>query len=120
MKTNLKDNIFIFGVKTPSDFYKNYSEYPEITGKIIYTCKTSEISEDLACKCVETLPDAVAVDEIDDYPIYEDWSHIYEDYSETNSWGCDYSGIKYYGVKTAKESILSACKEDYCIIYNNQ
>lgn len=85
---NLKDNIWIEG-------FCNIEKYDEMIvslSAILYHGKTSDIPEEIANGCVDCFK-----------------NEYYLDYS---------SEIKYlYEFKTAKESIQSACSQEYCIIF---
>ena len=92
---NLKDNIWIEGF---DDKYKCEDKKWATTHSytlwrdIVYTGKTSDIPEEIANGCVDCFK-----------------NEYYLDYS---------SEIKYlYEFKTAKESIQSACSQEYCIIF---
>lgn len=90
MKTNLKENIWIEGFDTNQQIY-NFKDNICFAGEpvpYLWMGKTSEIPEDVAKKCV--LP-----------PV-----NGYRNYA--NMW---------INVNTAKESIQSACSQEYCIIY---
>ena len=84
----LKDNIWIEG-------FCNIEKYDEMIvsiSAILYHGKTSDIPEEIAKECVGCFK-----------------NEYYLDYS---------SEIKYlYEFKTAKESIQSACNQEYCIIF---
>lgn len=111
MKTNIKDNIWIEGFSTPLkrdnrilDFLeKGHCENgnwvvdsPEIV-EIIYSGKTSEITEEVAKKCVGGW----------------DYAHIdYQNIGEYAGYGGDAGCFR-----TAKNSIQSACDQEFCIIY---
>ena len=93
---NLKDNIWIegFDMHEVGHFMvtKDRNFIMDIAKKIIYSGKTSDIPEELAKECVDCFK-----------------NEYYLDYS---------SEIKYlYEFKTAKESIQSACNQEYCIIF---
>jgi hypothetical protein len=72
--------------------------------------KFSELGDKVFEEFVSTLPNEICTQEFNEYPIYEDFSNIFEDYLETNKWVYDSSGVCYYGYKTAKESFKSLCK----------
>lgn len=95
MKTQLKDGIWIEGFDNYviEDVASFNNRLDKLDNKVIYSGKTSEISEELAKKCVDT------------------YHHGLEDETWTN-----YSGFDYYCF-TPKESIKSACSQDFCIIY---
>lgn len=96
MKINLKEKIFIEGFDNPKDYFLNPSNEIIKASKIIYSGKTSEISEELAKECVTN------------YGILNDNPfHNYKVESQYFE----------YLFKTAKESIQSACSQEYCIIY---
>ena len=91
---NLKDNVWIEGFDREIDIA--YYELAEAIGSgmkdFIYRGKTSDIPEEIAKECVGCFK-----------------NEYYLDYS---------SDIKYlYEFKTAKESIQSACNQEYCIIF---
>ena len=96
MEINLKGNIYIKGFdknnpfdkkNNDGDFFNHFHKLKD--ENIIYIGKTFDISEDVAQQCVNSIN-----------------SNHYEDYTNFNSF-----------VDTAKESILSACKQKFCIIY---
>ena len=91
---NLKDNVWIEGFDMEIDIA--YYELAEAIGggmkDFIYKGKTSDIPEDIAKECV-------------DWHEFDLDHKLYYNYDGTN-W-------KY----TAKESIKSACNQEYCIIF---
>ena len=85
---NLKDNIWIEG-------FCNIEKYDEMIvslSAILYHGKTSDVPEEIAKECV-------------DWHEFDSDHKLYYNYDGTN-W-------KY----TAKESIKSACNQEYCIIF---
>lgn len=96
MKTNLKENIWINGFDhdfRPHQFW--FSKKHEIK-EVIYLGKTSEIPEEIAKECVDKIQ-----------PDYE--LLFCKDYSIDANINVFYS--------LAKDSIQSACNQEYCIIY---
>ena len=96
MEVNLKNNIYIKGFEKNNPFDKKnndgdfFNHFHKLKDEnIIYIGKTFDISEDVAQQCVNSIN-----------------SNHYEDYTNFNSF-----------VDTSKESILSACKDKFCIIY---
>ena len=102
---NLKGNIYIIGFDKNNPFDKKNGEdemfnlfHSLIDNDIIYIGLTKDITEEESKECVNSMcfeSDIIGGD-------YDD----YEDYSNFDCW-----------VDTAKESILSACKYKYCIIF---
>lgn len=90
MKINLKDNIWIEGFEK---YHLLLTKIATIDKLIIYQGKTSEISEELAIKCIKE-----------------------------GFLSCDYMNYhnKIIEFETAKESIQSACDKKYCIIYKEK
>jgi hypothetical protein len=95
-KINLKDNIWIEGFDTNEELY-NFKNELCIVGEelpYIYIGKTFEIPEELAKELVENDGSGVS----------------YKDYDL-------FRGHLINFLETAKESIQSACKEEFCVIY---
>jgi len=102
---NLKNNIYIAGFNKNNPFDKKNGEnelfntFHNLLDKdIIYIGLTKDITEEIALNCVNFM-------NFDSDIINGDYD-AYEDYSNFDCW-----------VDTAKESILSACKDKYCIIF---
>ena len=95
MKTQLKDGIWIEGLD--SDTYLAEEKLRFGCNIILYSGKTSEIPEELAEECVRN------------YNI----DGLYENYKMSSQYG-------EYMHKSAKESIQSACSQEYCIIYKTK
>lgn len=99
MKTQLKDDIWIEGfdtIDTRNKRLKIISICDTIIDELIYSGKTSEISEELAKECI-------------DWNEFDDNIIKYYDYIKD-----------YWPHLTAKESIKSACSQEYCIIYKTK
>lgn len=107
MEKNLKDNIWIEGFNSNA---KRYDFLLSIGGRknVIWDGRISKIPEEIAKKCViefglckgEILDDGTVLD--------EDVSFGFKNYEK---------GFGELDFKTAKESIQSACDNEYCIIY---
>ena len=96
MKTQLKDSIWIEGFDTMQSIdYCELLDAMSLCGikSYIYKGKTSDIPEELAKECVHV---GVLTDNCKDYQ----------------------SGFNIF--ETAKESIKSACSQEYCIIYKTK
>ena len=93
---NTKDNIWIGGfdtIEAKNDELRYLCHVSEnMLSELIYAGKTSDISEEIAKECV-------------DWHEFDSDHKLYYNYDGTN-W-------KY----TAKESIQSACNQEYCIIF---
>lgn len=105
MEVNLKNNIYIKGFEKNNPFDKKnndgdfFNHFHKLKDEnIIYIGKTFDISEDVAQQCVNSM--------FFDSDIIGGGYDAYENYSEFDCW-----------TDTAKESILSACKQKFCIIY---
>lgn len=99
-KVNLKDNIWIEGFDKLSEMQIRLLTLPDSQFKaVIYDNKTSEIPEELAKECVNYLQGNHSV-------LCGYYESGYEDFSQNE-----------FRYKTAKESIQSACPEEFCIIY---
>ena len=98
-KVNLKENIWIEGFDTEVLCLHNYlsiqnKHYP--IDMCIYSGKTSEIPEELAKECAEII-----------------------ELTDTKYLCVDYNGNSPCFL-SAKQSIQSACQEEYCIIYKEE
>ena len=99
-RVNLKDNIFIDGfdselsaVSTGGSMW--FGKNMEL---LLYAGKTSEIPEDVAEECAE-------------------WDYVYMDIVRWTN----YKTLSHDdNLNTAKQSIQSACQEEYCIIYKEE
>lgn len=96
--TNTKDNIFIEGFDDYLSLmsWTNCALNPIHWQNIIYSGKTSEIPEELAREYISFI----------DNPENNGKDIPFKNYSH-----------RFLGVKTAKESIQSACNQNYCVIY---
>ena len=110
MKTNLKDNILIVGfnsIKYPDGISSEHMWWDgcdDLTNYVLlYSGKTSEISEVLAKKCVKK-----------SLPNFNTYLN-YDQKRGKNNTPFDKTELMWF--KTAKESIQSACKDEYCLIY---
>jgi hypothetical protein len=95
MKTYLKENIYINGFDDIVELYYKSADICIDSGNfaILYEGKTSDISEEIAEQYANK-------GELCEYY----WNEQLDDYDRNIS---------------AKESILSACSEEYCIIYKS-
>lgn len=105
MKIELKEKIFIAGCK--SLFELRQSLFPKnviipFDAKIIYKGKISEIPE-------EIVKESVDYDRYLGFRKYNIPAHI-----KIKDWTAN------WGFTSAKESIQSACPEEYCIIYKTK
>lgn len=92
-KVNLKDNIWIEGfnnILSVHDYETWYNE--DELYNVLFSGKTSEISEEVAKECVYIRP------YVNTYLRYDKSGHLF----------------------SAKESIKSACPEEYCIVYKTK
>lgn len=99
MKTQLKDGIWIegFDLSDLSEYFLAGVNYTQSNDKeVLFVGKTSEISEELAKTCI-------------DWNEFDDNIIKYYDYIKD-----------YWPHLTAKESIQSACSQEYCIIYKTK
>ena len=98
MKTELKPNIFIEGFDSESEFRRRMygRKGMSFSVDLIYQGKTSDVPEEIARNSTQR-------SEFDENIIQ------YYDY-EKDYWPC----------RTAKESIQSACKQKWCIIYKTK
>ena len=103
MKVELKEGVFIEGSKNSLEYLKLFINPDEY--KLIYLGKTSEIPEEL----------------IEPYILINKGAYLllYRNYRiyELNK---DYPVRWFSHFKTIKESIQSACPEEYCIIYKEK
>ena len=102
MKTQLKDSIWIEGFDKLSEVYA-FKDNMCIVGEVvpyIYIGKTAEISEVLAKECVEILAKTSL-------------GNFYRNYQYNKPQPVSFTKC------AAKESIQSACSQEYCIIYKN-
>lgn len=99
MKTELKPNIFIEGFDSESEFRRRMYGRKGISFSVdlIYQGKTSDVPEEIAEKYTGKHLDS-----------------FWKDYSEP------IHNIDYLWVETAKESIESACKQEWCVIYKTK
>lgn len=99
-KVNLKDNIWIEGFERKSLIYDRILQ---LGGEqnILYKGKTSEIPEDISDNCVKSING------------YGFRNYIMSDYNGGSS---PFEVYIPYSCKTAKDSIQSACKEEFCVI----
>jgi hypothetical protein len=106
MKINLKDNIWIEGF----DFNTYIQEERLRFGcnKILYSGKTSEIPEELAKECIIQLVLCKGTKMDDGTILQEDICFGFKNYK---------LGFGVVDFETAKESIQSACLQEFCIIY---
>lgn len=94
MKTYLKENIYINGFADADELFMFVlKKYPNELDDILYNGKISDISEEIAEQYANK-------GELCQYY----WDEQLDDYNNNIS---------------AKESILSACSEEYCIIYKS-
>lgn len=103
MKTQLKDGIWIEGFDKLSEVYA-FKDNMCIVGEAvpyIYIGKTSEISEELAKTCAEILAKTTM-------------GNFYRNYQYNKPQPVSFTKCK------AKESIQSACSQEYCIIYKTK
>jgi hypothetical protein len=109
MKTNLGTGYIIEGFDSVA------GEYNEKLGKysyldkdkiVVYYGKTSEITEEVAKKCVQYSK-----------PHYNSYLNYTQIRGKNNT---SYSKDEKMWFKTAKESIQSACNQPYCIIYKKK
>lgn len=101
---NLKGDFWIRGFDTNEEVY-NFKDSICFLGEpvpYIYIGKTSEISEEMAKRCVEIHPNI-------GFKNYNVPSHI-----KIKDWTSNWDKF------TAKESIQSACDKEYCIIYKTK
>lgn len=99
MLKKLKDNIYIEDFENKSElgfkqFCLAFNNYFNLNN-IIYSGKINEITEDIAKSCVDIFSETEPI--------------LYVNYKN------DYYIEKQF--ETAKESILSFCDKEYCIIY---
>lgn len=100
MKTNLKDNIWIDGFDKMISIINlgaTYEQHPQFY-EVLYKGKTSEIPEELVMKYIELLTPGCMIS-------------LWRNYKYDKPQPVD---ITYC---SAKESIQSACPQEYCIIY---
>ena len=127
MKTNLKDNICIEGFDS-----RIYVEIAALNKqedyKLMYTGKTSEVSEEFARECIESRfgETKIGNDLITTYKNYSGYSSRLYPHTVTfpisrqeldRIWKLFGRQLTKYFHLTAKESIQSACESEYCIIY---
>lgn len=108
MKIELKKGIFIEGFDDFPDWEILVDLRNDLVGVfeygLLYQGKTSDITEVFAKDCVE-------LEYFGEY-----WEGMWE-----YSGYCNFDiNAPYDYVHTAKESILSACSSEYCIIYRNK
>ena len=96
-RIELKEGIFIEGFNSKRSFILKLSKGYYIDYPILYKGKTSEIPEVIAKSCVKK----------SSRPITKEG---YKNYFKSEP----------YWYWTAKESIQSACPEEYCIIYKTK
>jgi len=99
-KVNLKDNIWIEGFDDMALWNQKLCYLGQMLENnilIIYEGKTSKIPEELASQCCE-------------------YMNLWNDLVFYKQYNLQQDA---YNFKTAKESIQSACPEEYCIIYKN-
>ena len=96
MKTNLKENIWIEGFDECVLGTQFKLKDGIIPTNAIYFGKTSEIPEELASQCCKYQ------NSYEGEPFYKEYGDI--------TWAT-------YPYETAKESIQSACQNEFCIIY---
>lgn len=107
MKTNLKDNIWIEGFDDKIKFVAGHCFYNDNDQlfDVIYFGGTSEIPKEIArevCELQQVFNDPKYIEQdIDRYRNYRLTNYIWFD--------C-----------TAKQSIMSACSQEYCIIYKTK
>lgn len=108
MKINLKDNIWIEGFTREELFDLSKEDWRNIVDdvsvdKMLYSGKTSEITEELAKELVDTIP------------------HIFYGMRIVDTSGNDVLFKNYkinkFVKRSGKRSIQSACDKEYCIIY---
>ena len=99
MKVELKEGIFIEGSSNVEYFYGLEAWVNHYGSGVIYQGKTSEIPEELASQCCK-------------YQNSYEGEPFYKKYGDV-IWTI-------YPYKTAKESIQSACQNEYCIIYKTR
>lgn len=99
MKTNLKENIWIqgFNQKLFEILLTDIMEMP-LNRDVLYIGAISKIPEEIAKKYVYFY-----------FPFDSDNSKLFKNYNLEDE--------SLHNFKTAKESIISACEEEYCIIY---
>lgn len=102
MKINLKENIWIegFDQKSFEILLADIMEMP-LDRDVLYIGVTYKISEEIAKKYVHFY-----------FPFDSDNSKLFKDYSLEDE--------SLHNFETAKESILSACEDEYCIIYKQE
>lgn len=107
MKTNLETGYIIEG-------FDNYNDYVKFTGfkylaskKVLYHGKTSEIPEEIAKKCVKKFNNPCAIGNC--HGKFYDYSQKNRTYTVADKL-----------LNTVKESIQSACNQEYCIIYKEK
>lgn len=105
---NLKDNIWIEGFDSELFMQSNLYSLKCLVYEEIYSCKTSEIPEEIAKECVIEFGLCKGYELDDGTILNEDVSFGFKNYKE---------GFGELDFKTAKESIQSACDKEYCIIY---
>lgn len=104
MKTLLKDSIWIEGFDTidnRNERLRIISICDTIIDELIYSGKTSEISEELAKTCAEILAKTT-------------FGNFYRNYQYNKPQPVSFTKC------AAKESIQSACSQIYCIIYKTK
>ena len=96
-KIELKEGIFIEGSTNLKYFYGLETWLSNHRGIILYKDRTSEIPEEIAKSCVKKSSEPIT-------------KEGYKNYFKSEP----------YWYWTAKESIQSACPEEYCIIYKTK
>lgn len=99
-KLNLKDNIWIEGFTREELFNLSKEDWRDIVDdvsvdKMLYSGKTSDIPEELAKECIESILNDV-------------FANTYKNYNGKHR------------KDSPKESIQSACDKEYCIIYKSK
>lgn len=102
---NLKDNFWIEGFDIHEVGYfmrtKDGNFIGDVAKEIVYSGNASDIPEEIAKECVD-------IDYSGEY-----WEGMWQ-YSGYRNFD---DNIPYDHVSTAKESIQSACNQEYCIIF---
>ena len=95
-KVCLKQDIFIEGFDSNQRLISNQYLLANNIKLVLYSGKTSEIPEELARECISFI----------DNPMDNGRNIPFKNYSHN-----------FLGVTTDKESIQSACSQEFCIIY---
>ena len=104
MKTELRPGIFIEGFDDVALWNRKLCYLGQVSEKdveLLYQGKTSEIPEELAKECVELLAET-------------SYGNFYRNYQYNKPQPVSFTKC------TAKESIQSACNQEYCIIYKTK